>query len=122
MQPRGRNHGSPFDLLHFCKTILVHLPTAGQTPGPLSPQPDVDSFLEWWRKADELSLGLVRKDLNSLIILGAWTLWKHRNQCVFDDIAPSSTACLAQADEERRMWELAGAKGISFLMAQLPVE
>jgi hypothetical protein len=75
-----------------------------------------------WRKIDELSLGLVRKGLNSLIILGAWTLWKHRNQCVFDGVAPSSAASLAQANEERRMWELAGAKGISFLMVQLPAE
>jgi hypothetical protein len=58
-----------------------------------------------------------RKDLNSLIILGAWTLWKHRNRCVFDGIAPSSAACLAHVDEERRMWELVRAKGISFLMA-----
>jgi hypothetical protein len=69
-----------------------------------------------------LSLGLVRKCLNFLIILGVWTLWKHRNQFVFDGAAPCWVACLAQADEERRMWELARAKGISFLMAQLPAD
>jgi hypothetical protein len=88
----------------------------------LSPQSDADSFLEWWRKANEFSLGLVRKSLNSPTILGVWTLWKHRNRCVFDGAAPCSAACLAQADEERRMWELGRAKGISFLMAQLPAD
>jgi hypothetical protein len=31
-------------------------------------------------------------------------------------------ACLTQADEERRVRELAGTKGISFLMAQLPAK
>jgi hypothetical protein len=80
------------------------------------------NFLEWWRKIEELALGLVRKGLNSFIILGAWTLWKHRNRCVFDGVAPSLAACLTQADEERRMWELAGAKGISFFMVQFPAE
>jgi hypothetical protein len=41
---------------------------------------------------------------------------------VFDGVAPNMAACLTQADEERRVWELAGAKGISFLMAQLPAK
>jgi hypothetical protein len=36
----------------------------------LSPQIDDPSFLEWWR-TEELTLGTVRKGLNSLIILGA---------------------------------------------------
>jgi hypothetical protein len=62
---------------------------------------------------------MVRKGLNSLIILGICTLWKHRNRCVFDGVVPNMAACLSQADEERRVWELAGAKGISFLMAHV---
>jgi hypothetical protein len=32
------------------------------------------SFMDWWRSTNELDLGLVRKGLNSMIILGAWTL------------------------------------------------
>jgi hypothetical protein len=43
----------------------------------------------------------------------------HRNRC-FDGIAPSLAAAMAQAEEEKRAWELAGAKGISFLVAQVP--
>jgi hypothetical protein len=43
----------------------------------------------------------------------------HRNRC-FDGIAPSLAAAMAQAEEEKRAWELAGAKEISFLVAQVP--
>jgi hypothetical protein len=52
---------------------------------------------------------------NSLVILGAWTLWKQ-----FDGMAPNFAAAPAQAEEETKVWELAGAKGISSLDAQLP--
>jgi hypothetical protein len=86
----------------------------------LAPQLENISFMEWWHRIDEKSLGSVQKGLNSLIILGAWTLWKHHNRCVFDDIAPSLAATISQVEEEKMTWELAGAMGISFLVAQLP--
>jgi hypothetical protein len=38
---------------------------------------------------------------------------------VFDGAAPSLVAALAQAVEERCMWKLAGAIGLSSLMASL---
>jgi len=31
----------------------------------------------------------MQKGLNSLIVLGAWTLWNHRNRCVFYGITPN---------------------------------
>jgi hypothetical protein len=86
----------------------------------IAPQLEVRSFMDWWRKIDEESLRSVQKGLNSLVILGAWILWKHRNRCVFDGISPSLAAALSQAEEEKKTWELVGAKGISFLVAQLP--
>jgi hypothetical protein len=63
--------------------------------------------------------GTDKKGLNSLVNLGAWTLWKHRHRCVFDGAAPCMAAAMMQA-EERMMWELAGARGITYLTAQLP--
>jgi hypothetical protein len=45
----------------------------------LTPQSDSNSFLEWWRKLSNQVTGPVKKGLNSIIILGAWTIWKHRN-------------------------------------------
>jgi hypothetical protein len=86
----------------------------------LAPQLGETSFTVWWRKTNEKASGPTKKGLNSLIILGALTLWKHRNCCVFYGIAPNIVAAVSQADEERKMWELASARGITYLMAQLP--
>jgi hypothetical protein len=83
-----------------------------------TPQIDTISFMNWWQMVNDLRLGPRRKCLNSMIILGAWILWKHRNKCVFDGVAPSLVAALSLANDERSAWKMAGAKRISFLMAQ----
>jgi hypothetical protein len=70
---------------------------------------------------DHLMICAFAKGLNSLVILGAWTLWKHRIRCVFDGAAPIMVVALTQAEEEPKVWELAGAKRITYLTAQLPV-
>jgi hypothetical protein len=62
---------------------------------------------------------LTRKGLDSLIILGARTLWKHRNKCIFDGCNPSVTMSLRAANEERMQWEIAGAKGLCHLVVPL---
>jgi hypothetical protein len=41
---------------------------------------------------------------------------------VFDGASSNLVATLSQAKEERVVWELAGAKGITFFMAQLQGE
>jgi hypothetical protein len=66
-----------------------------------------------------IATGLTRKGLDSLIILGAWTLWKHRNKCVFYGCNPSVTMSLRAANEERMQWEIAGAKGLCHLAVPL---
>jgi hypothetical protein len=40
---------------------------------------------------------IARKGLNSLISLGLWILWNHRNACVFDGLSP----CLGSHQEDR---------------------
>lgn len=62
----------------------------------------------------------MQKGLNSLVILGAWTLWKHRNLYVFDGVAPSMAAALLLAEEEAQFWVMAGAQGLSLLTALVP--
>ena len=53
-----------------------------------------------------------KKCLNSLVVLGAWVLWTHRNSCVFDGAAPSIARALNATSEERRLWEIAGAQSL----------
>jgi len=85
----------------------------------LSPQPSDTSFDSWWEKASGATSGLIQKGLNSLIVLGAWTLWNHRNRCIFYGITPNLGGALTLAGEERQLWNLAGAKGLSSLTAPL---
>jgi hypothetical protein len=71
----------------------------------------------------ELTLGLMAKlkrSLNSIIILGAWSIWNHRNRCVFDGIQPSLNSGLVSGKDEFLLWSLAGARGISNLLALEP--
>jgi hypothetical protein len=79
------------------------------------------SFLDWWRRVNDLVGEQLTGGLNILIILGAWTIWNHRNKCVFDGISHSIATTMIQVGEERHLWEAAGAKGISFLTTPLDV-
>jgi hypothetical protein len=64
--------------------------------------------------------GDIKKGLNSIIILVAWSIWNHRNCCVFDGITPSLNGVLSLIGEEIFLWSLAGARGISHLLALVP--
>jgi hypothetical protein len=83
----------------------------------LTPQPGHSSFMAWWEQISGLASGIPGKGLNSLVALGAWITWKHRNSCVFDGCTPSLDLSIKLAREERQSWEMAGAKGLSYLAA-----
>jgi hypothetical protein len=85
----------------------------------LAPQPTDLIFDEWWEKASMTTFGLTKRGLNSLIILGAWTIWNHRNKCVFEGASPNMVESLILLGEDRCLWMLAGARGLSHLMAPL---
>jgi hypothetical protein len=55
------------------------------------------------------------RGLNSLIILGAETLWQRRNDCVFNGASPRMS--MAMARDEAWAWCMAGAKGLSLITA-----
>jgi hypothetical protein len=46
-------------------------------------------FDDWWREASSKIHKGIRKGFNSVVILEAWSLWKHRNRCVFYGARPS---------------------------------
>jgi hypothetical protein len=49
--------------------------------------------------------------------MGAWKIWNHHNKCVFDGANPNKVETLILLVEERRLWMMAGARGLSYLMA-----
>jgi len=85
---------------------------------PLSLRSQDISFDDWWEKVEASVAGDLRKGLNSLVILGAWSIWRHRNMCVFNGSSPSVAAAIALAFEEAHLWSLAGARGLSLLSIQ----
>jgi hypothetical protein len=56
----------------------------------------------------------MREGLNSLLILGAWIIW--RNDCVFNGVPPRVSRVLGMARDEAWVWCMAGAKGLSLLV------
>lgn len=79
------------------------------------------SFERWWARTNEAVDSLARKGLKSIIILGAWTLWNHRNRCVFDGDSPNLATALTLAFDDMSLWGIAGARGISYLAGLLPI-
>jgi hypothetical protein len=84
----------------------------------VSPQQVETSFFGWWERSSAQVLSMRKKGLDSLIALGAWMIWNHRNKVVFDGRTPCISFLLQAAGEEREIWQLAGAKGLSFLAGQ----
>jgi hypothetical protein len=83
----------------------------------LAPQYEDSNCLQWWERSSTIVSGPRNDDLDSLIILGAWMVWKHRNRVVFDRVSSNLTLLLESANEEIEKWQDAGAKGLSFLVA-----
>jgi hypothetical protein len=48
----------------------------------LVPQLNDEVFNDWWRTSALRVQGQQRKCFNSLVVLGAWVIWKYRNLCV----------------------------------------
>jgi len=55
----------------------------------LTPSHRISSLADWWRRSWKKVPKHLKKGFNSLCILGAWILWKHRNGCVFEGAAPN---------------------------------
>jgi hypothetical protein len=90
---------------HLLRQVSLHL---------LAPQPTYYLFDNWWEKVSLATSGLTRRGLNSLIILGAWTIWNHRNKCVFDGANPSMVEILILAGGTEAMDDCWGERAISF--------
>ncbi|GJN27974.1 hypothetical protein PR202_gb16046 [Eleusine coracana subsp. coracana] len=72
-------------------------------------------FSDWWRRAVKKVPKARRKGFNSVVILVAWLLWKHRNACVFEGSSPDLRSILRSYDTEHHLWCIAGVKGLASL-------
>jgi hypothetical protein len=62
-----------------------------------------------------LALMEALKKASTLVILGAWCIWRHRNECVFYGVPPSVASSMSLVEDECSLWCLACAKGLSLL-------
>jgi hypothetical protein len=88
------------------------------TPNGLSsvvPKRRDSDFAEWWRKASTRIPKSKRKRFNSMVLLGAWSLWKQRNRCVFYGARPCLSTLEDGFKDEMRLWFSAGAKNMRSL-------
>jgi hypothetical protein len=76
--------------------------------------------MQWWKSYNDQLQQIAKKGFNSLIILVLWSIWNHRNRCVFDGLSPNLETAIRRAKEERELWELAGAKSLALLTAPIP--
>jgi hypothetical protein len=83
----------------------------------VAPQPSTTRFFAWWQQAGSSFNKEVGQGFNSLVMLGAWILWKQRNNIVFNGVSPRLDRALLLAQDEADHWLLAGAKGLRGLVA-----
>jgi hypothetical protein len=75
--------------------------------------PDAEATLhDWWTDARQRTPKPKHKGLASATLLVPWMLWKHRNDCVFEQARPSVPALVDKIKDEAMAWVKAGAKGL----------
>lgn len=79
----------------------------------LTPPPGVD-YLDWWLQSRAQLTMSLRKGYDSLVILGAWCLWKEHNQRVFHGVSHTPVQ-LAVVVEEVDHWSQAGFSHLAVL-------
>jgi nuclear pore complex protein Nup210 len=72
-------------------------------------------FYEWRLRVNDLIPRALKRYLNSLIILAAWSMWKHQNNVVFNGANTSIQLVLRQIAREVHLWCLDGARGFIHL-------
>lgn len=83
------------------------------------PPLDQPSFGDWWL---DLRGGVVkglRRGLDSLILLAAWTIWVTRNSIVFNNSRSSTASMSASIWSAAEQWCAAGAVHLATLLAHL---
>jgi hypothetical protein len=72
----------------------------------LTPTGTLQDFFEWWLSSPKQIRKELRKAFNSLVILVAWSIWKERNQRIFQKKKLTTNKLV----DEGRLWCYAGLK------------
>jgi hypothetical protein len=84
------------------------------------PQQNECSFADWWCRIMKRVRKPHKKGVNSLNILAAWSIWKHRNDYVLKGVSPSINTILGAIKDDLSLWGLARAKRLRELNLVLP--
>ena len=79
---------------------------------------DEDTLTDWWQAAWQSTPKPMHKGLASATLLIPWMIWKHRNDCVFDDARPLAATLVARIRDEAALWARAGALGLRAILPQ----
>lgn len=112
----GRRDNHTSYRMCVCKTGLVQ-GSQGVGLHRVTPADDDSvSFPDWWRGATKEITKLQKKDFNSLVILGAWHIWMHQNNCVFNGASPNTQLVVSEILEEAELWCQVGVRGLRSLL------
>jgi hypothetical protein len=73
-----------------------------------TPPTDVTELVDWWLPCRKLLLKQLRKQFDTLVVLGCLLLWLERNSRVFCRSSQRPRQLLAQFQEEAVAWTAAG--------------
>jgi hypothetical protein len=68
-----------------------------------------DSLQEWWQLARNSLTGKNRKRLDTLAMLITWSVWRERNNRVFEKVYRPTNILLEQIKAEAKQWAIASA-------------
>ena len=83
----------------------------------LAPPLDFNTFKDWWRWTARRTPKAARKELNFLVILVAWSIWKLCNHYIFNSCHLDTRLVQQEINEQATMWKMARAKALKELLA-----
>jgi len=67
-----------------------------------------------------MEIDLRAGNFDKTILLMQYPPHQHHNYCVFDGGTPALARVISEFREEAQLWSIAGARGVSYLLALAP--